>query len=562
MSVANAFGWFLWKRHWAELCAIVACMLLIRLSVEKVMDRSAPWDLWLLALWVLSLILAVLSVTLIGRLANGDSRTSLTNSGSGYPGFMMTLPVSDGWLVLAPMVFGFGVIFVLFVLFYILLSVPQRYPARDLQEPLIFAWAFTICLQAVSWSKVGKAALKITIAACLVGLGFVLFVVCMIFRRQIGLEIIPLAYACLAAVALVLAVPGFGRARHGIDRAEQLQLPWVRLPLVRRESERPRELSVWRRQGVVLPAITVCTCALYLLACRYMSPNIAIQPNVSMDMKALLHPRGLIAIIFVVALLIGAIPRKSDVFRSDLTIQPFVSTRPQSGALFVSAIFKSAVLSAILTGLLLAASTFPFLVSFAPLNSRTLGGGTFMTKLPVLFFLTAALILGVWNVQTVLLPGELSGRRLAQWAGVLAVFVLVAFTFSALQGHVIFQLEILVLNIVVAAKLVTALVSASALVRKRLMPVWKVGTIFAGWAAFVAILLFCYLQMFPSSDWQQSIPGYPTVWVVPGITAPPSQYISNWMQVNMQFIVGLAVAITPLARLFLAPLAYEWNRHR
>jgi hypothetical protein len=560
LRMLKGFGLPLWRRHRIELGGLIALMI-----VGRVADYEASAKALVLGQAILFGLLASVSyltmgvawLVFIARVANGDSEASISNaksSRSAYPGFMMTLPASDGWMAFVPMLFAVASMTVLFGLFGIL-HTPAFSPLAVVGWG-VYVTSLTVSLQAVAWSRVpGRYTKAIAAGALLFG---AIFLASYLQYYRLGFSLIPEVYACIGIVAMMFVVPGFARARHGYADVRFRTAATRRSSSNTRIKDLPRFRSgvetltwmCWRRQGLVLPAIALATCLLYISP-QFLYPHGGshfMPGGVSADfaegtlgsMNLLVKPAFVLLFLLGMAFMTGATPRKSDFYRADLRLQPFLSTRPQSGADYINVLVRTSAMSSFLTALIVG-WTMGVLCFVGHLRTDELGFGLdqdFFSAAPgpiaTANLCFATLFLVIWNAQTFLMAPDLVGRRLASYVPVLLLGAFLILTInSSWPGHFNWLSEIVqgILWTLVALKLCAVAAFGLALVRRKLLSQWTLAASFSGWAIVSLVLGAGYATAFPKTG-------------------------------DFDFFAPCFMVVTPIARFFAAPFALEINRHR
>jgi hypothetical protein len=143
-------------------------------------------------------------------------------------------------------------------------------------------------------------------------------------------------------------------------------------------------------------------------------------------------------------------------------------------------------------------------------------------------------MLVVWNLQTFLIAGELSGRRLVSYIPVAMLGgFLIAVIESTWPGHVNWfsGMTSIILWSTVGANFIVAGVAAMVLVHRKLASSAQLGIGAVGWSVCVVLLAASFSVVFPITG-------------------------------DFLFFLPCAMVLTPFTRFLLAPLTYEWNRHR
>lgn len=542
--LASAFLWSLWKIHQIELPVLVCLIVGIRISMSLEIGLRGVWN------GLLHLGLGFVWLTFIARLANGDSEASVTNSntkGSAYPNYMLTLPVSDRWMVYAPMVFAAVCMSGLTGLYTVLMS---KWTNGIIMAGLdLFLTSITISLQAISWSKIGGSFSKILLSGALIFGPIPLAAFLGYFQRSMFL--IPEIYCGIALTAIVLVQAGFARSRHGYSLRSRVELSLPQSSRTARAKEIPHFKSgletliwiLWRRQGIILPIATTAVCVLYGLF-PLMAPSghtVIIEDGLQIiSAYSAIKPGIILCVLLGTALITGAIPRKEDLFHPSLHLHVFTTVKPLSSlelafALVVNSLKSSALTTLVLSGTL---ATLVFAVHI-PLSGFGFGQapelfqGSSGAILPA-FASLVTLFLLVWNLQTFMLAADLSGRRMIS---LLPVVLLSGFLVLAIIGNASnvpatsFWLCRAMPWVIVGANIVIACFAGTVLIRRRFISLFQIGVASTVWFVCAMLLsaVLAQIKLFAGGS----------------IAAMP------WVMI-----------LIPFTRFLIAPLLLDWNRHR
>jgi hypothetical protein len=336
-SPTLALLWLTWGRHRWGLAVLV--LGLVGLCA---LHRALPTDAFVsettMVVLSISITLAFVYIIYVFSYAELGARVRT----SGFPPWLFTLAVPTSRLVLWPMLSGALTIAVTWmaVAYFLLqpagLHVSIVWPALALAVSL--AW-----IQAMDWSPLGGVTKALAAAAVLIGTWL-----------PLSDESLPdgavIAVPCLLPLAFVVAVAGVGYARRG-GQADGLG-SWLLarvaawLPRRQRPFPAPGHALLWwetRRNGIVLPIVAGCLLLLLLLH-RW-------------DMATLLGMilGDLFFLLPVLAVLVGCVLGKADIWARPLRLSSFFGIRPVRTGDLVIAKLKMGALSVLATWLLIAA---------------------------------------------------------------------------------------------------------------------------------------------------------------------------------------------------------------
>jgi hypothetical protein len=263
---------------------------------------------------------------------------------------------------------------------------------------------------------------------------------------------------------------------------------------------------------------------------------------------------GLVFLVLIVVLITppflaraaGATVRRTTAGSDSHGISPFLATRPLTSAALVAAKMKVTVASTVLAWLFVAittpiamtlSGTWVLLIDRITGTTAAIGGPR---TLAIGVVLGAVLLLSTWRQLVQSLYVGLTGREWLVKANVFGalflIFLLVPFIKWAWEHKRvvawIWDAVPAILAILVALKTITALGVYRALARRRVLTERALVTSAALWCAGV-------FALYGTAVWFWDTPLLP-------------HYVMGMM----------AILIVPLTRVSLAPLAFDWNRHR
>jgi len=464
----------------------------------------------------------------------------LTARRSMYPTRLFTLPVTTAALAGWPMVYGTVAI--------VLLGLAARLaPWPGFDVPLwavLFAAVVMAWMQALTWTAYPMRGLRVLAA---VGLLTVMDIVCVV---GIAFEAADPLMAALLAPQLPLA---YVAARAAVAGARRGDVPEWRpagvalRPVTDAPRHRPRPFatpagaqrwSEWRQHGWSLP-VWVAIVLPFASALLFLDGGTGAFVRITLIIMLLTPP--------VMAAFVGVtLARASQGNPGAYGVSPFLATRPLTSAALVGAKLRVALLTTLAAWLLVGAAiplalslseTWPVVIDHAR-RTRDIIGTPRTVALALL--LLGMLIAATWKRLALSMYVGLSGRpwlvktHLGVNLAILAI-VLPLFDWVAGNRDVLLALwnaapwiaGVLAGLKVAAAGWVTARLDEARLVDRRVL----VG----GAACWLIAVTALYALL---------------VWIAGAPQTP--RYI----------LMLVAILVVPLARLYAAPLALAWNRHR
>jgi hypothetical protein len=554
-SPAFGLGWHLWRRYHFFGIATVSYGVLLALCVPFAI-RAHLQSVLLTAAGPLVIALFV-SISLF---ANPDA--DIVGISSGYPSYLLTLPVRTRTLVFWPMLYGITTVVLSWLALGRLILNPLG-ADLPLWWPALILAALVSCIQAVFWLPLGvpylRMGLVVLVSLSLGGLG-----IRGAFLLLPGLMVA--VFSCVIALAYRIAVYGVARARRGdtpewtlrserAGGAPPAQKPFATPLTAQRWYE-------WRRNGILLPMIIAVNCL--LLVCLVWkaqdhTPLDLLHPIVPSDEV----PAGLagiqvsvglkFAMIYLpcitplLAMGIGCGIWRADNRKPDHSLNPFYAVRPLSSAALVGAKFHMAACSTLLTWAIVLLFEAVLLfhsaqdgITVAPLGRLLLPYVSLKSGLLALLGLAAAILL-TWKGQVGALFIDLSGRpwlansyAMLVTGGQSGFFVLLTLINTKYPEAWPSLLKALPYEIVCAVllKLTAGSWALNRCRQRHLIGARTMIQIGIGWLllALGYWALLCFL-----------------------LPAVPS---------GIGLLLCAVVLFLPLTRLALAPLAFDWNRHR
>jgi hypothetical protein len=575
---AAPLAWLIWRRHRWPAALLLTYGTGLALATHACLPGPASTRL---SLSLASLPLLFGLLYLMAAFAYPDA--DLTSPHSGFPRPMLILPARTGELVFWPMLFGTSLIALAWVGLARTILIPAGVVVPiGWAAALLAGWL--ACLQALCWSPLGLPYLRLVVALLL----FPSLAAAGIIASLNGVAPASLtaAYLALIAVAYAAAVAGLAHARRG-DSPEWRWLlrragsagaaaPGARAPLALASSLSPHAPFAsplqaqlwleWRRHGLMGPLFVGGLCLLLTIPLAWihdLAPLGAsgLFPSLR-DLELNLWVKLQQGCLFWPVILSGISGglRSSRARRGDLSLPPFVAARPMSGSAFVFAKLQMAAWSTLAAWAVLLLFVFGWLLTPARLGDRSGPLLLFllraMTPKTGLLLLPGLLLLvfWTWKNQAESLCIEMTGRRwlvygfpAAVYGLGLAAFVLFAHWSSGPREIDLRHTSVptyvpWLVGLAVTLKAVGTVSAMRALLRRRLAAPRLLGGLVAGWL-LTAAGLFAWLLALERAG------------LFDGCPLPPALFVPG-------YLAAAAVLFVPLARLALAPLALEWNRHR
>lgn len=536
-AAGRAFAWEFTRRHRWGFGAIaigVAAIVFIRLAFLD-FGETVPMEegerFAILVVVPLTIVFTyLLAVFTFGLTGDVGARQSM------FPSRLFTLPVRSGELALWPMLYGATLMAALWLIFRAFAVWPSGVPVPVFWPALAIASLLTWA-QALSWMPYPLPGLRVIATLLCLSLIETMTFVALHFKAS------ELTMAALLAPQLPLA---YLVARVAVARARRGQTPSWTIPLGagRRVGARafasPQSAQAWfewKRHGMTLPYL-VASLLPFELAILWVTGETKLVYVVLVGV--LLTPPFLAGFTaFTIA--------KPSLGSGDASgVSPFIATRPLSSAALIGAKLKMTVWSTVVAWLLVVAAvpialrlsgTWDMVAAFARHCVADFGAPR---ALVLLLLVIGAFVLATWRMLVQTLYVGLAGRvwLTRTWLSLTLLALclvgpamelvftnrrLLAWLWDAAR----WLIPLAALLKLAAGLRVTALLYSSGLVSD--------GALLAGAAAWSATVLAVYALL---------------AWWVDTILFP------------VHLLGALAILMVPLARLFVAPLALAWNRHR
>jgi hypothetical protein len=530
-SPALALNWQIWGRHrWglagallvlAIVCAMPQAYPSARLTSD-VSGTGAPL--------VMAIVMPFAFVMLY--LAYVFSHAELGNGArsSGFPLWMLTLPVRTPWLVVWPMLSAAVTVALSwlavawFALNKVGLEVPLVWPALGLASSLVW-------IQAIDWSPLGFMTKALVAGAVLAGL----------WTGLLHGDTHNATFAALPGVLLlgfVAGVTGVSRLRRGASIGFTIArlpgLPWRISREQRFATARQAQFWLeWRRNGSLLPLVAACW---VLLVGLFMV--LSGDGNVKTMMGA--TPYLLLILAPVAGLLLG----KPDVWSRQVGLPTFAAARPLTCGDMVLIKLRMAALSLAAAWLVLAVGLAIWLATgthYADLR-HTLEQIPQEQRSAKLYVELAAAVLGFFGFNLLFMAGtfvvSFTGRF---WLLLATLFLYLGGIPNLIAMDAPSVFKEYRLELATAALVIKLLLAGWAFrhgYRRGLISGAGIAGLLGTWLATVGCTFLAFCLVHPENG----------------------RNITYLHQVR-DYALGIAL-FCPLARIALAPLALAWNRHR
>jgi hypothetical protein len=581
---ALSLGWHLWRRHRMGISLVAGYLAgLIILAHAPALGLASS------TIYMLSIPCAFGILYLMGICTHSDADVATLESG--YPSYLLVLPVRTRTLVIWPMLYGTLAVSITWMALAEFVIRP-RGAALPVFWPAAMLAAMTAILQAIFWSPVPLRYLRLLfVLVGIPGLG-----VLSAIGLQRGMSSPEMTWMFLAflPVAFAAALRGVTLARCGesgysarpfgegirsriavVDRllGQVWELlsgsnPARSLPARRLAFQSPQQAQFWyerHRNGGMLPILVAAACIAFSVPLLWIRERVVLDPallpgwrasvEINAYVKTYLIP--LLAAPVLIAATIGSGIRRSEDKRSDRIFTSFLATRPLSDLDLVVPKWKAAAWSCLTAWCILVIFVIVWLLlpartgtETAPLLCLLLKHATFQSAIAGILFVVL-MFAWTWRCQVIGTFATLSNRRwlvygypaLIHGSYLFALVVGVNWfavpeaaptpaTFSALAGE--FVAVILLLKACATAGIFFTLH------RHRLVPahilIWALvlwtGAVLALWAAL---------------HWLFTA-GFFSIKIVPE------------MLCSDRALLAIAALSVPIARLAAAPIAMSWTR--
>lgn len=539
MSPPGAIAWEFWRRHrWGW--GAIAAYLLVMIGVKSwafvhghilTIDDGETFGLFVM-LPLSATILYAITVFTFGLTGDLAARESL------FPPRLLRLPMTTRSLTRWPMLFGAIAMVFLWTATRSLLVLPPNITI-PVVWPAVLGVAMLGWAQAATWMPYGLRGARVIVTVLWLTMidAVVLLAITLEAPEWVMVTMlapqIPIAWRVAeAAVARARRgdVPDWGRsaasAVTGVTRSKPFASPAA-----------AQVWYEWRHHGWNFPALVAIVVPVELL--------LFFTTGGAPGLVFLILTGVLITPPFL-ARAAGATVRRTTAGSDAHGIPPFLATRPLPSAALVSAKMKVTVASTALAWLFVAittpiamtlSGTWVLLVDRVANTATAIGGPR---TLAIVVVLGAVLLLSTWRQLVQSLYVGLTGREWLVKANVFGalflVFLLVPFMKWAWEHKRvlawIWDAIPAILAMLVALKTFVAVAVYRALARRRVLTEGALVTSAALWCGGV-------LALYGTAVWFWATPILP-------------HYVMAMM----------AILIVPLTRVSMAPLAFDWNRHR
>lgn len=539
-SAAAAFAWEFRARHrWglAALAAAVIVLAILKIVVFAIHNRI-DFDNEQTFAFVVIIPLTGAFFYFLGVFSFGLSGDVVARE-SMYPKRLFTLPVSSTALAAWPMIYGCAAGIALWFTMRAVGSWPSSVYMPSVW-PGLLAGTMLAWTQAVTWLAYPVRGMRVITAALLLTAIDVVVMTAYELRIREGVMLTVLA----PSIPLAFLV-----ARAAVKRARRGEVPeWRLFSRASRGGGRtngrfdsPRHAQVWfewRQHGRSLPML-VALLLPFELALMFLFPDTPVI-IVETVVLALLSPP--LMAVFVAA----TVSRPAESVAENFGLQPFIATRPLTGAALIGAKLRTAMWSTLATWALVLAGcaasltlsgTWPAVTRIAEWLADALGPAR---AIAVGAFLLLVLMGSTWKQLVQSLYVDMSGREWAIKGTMFATLALLTIGFPlllwALGSRVaisrLWQALPTILTLLVLLKLALA---AFVIRRTSLRGLLTARSLLAGAIAWDAAVFAVFGVL---------------AWTLPSIIVPRYS------------LLLIAILVVPLARVAAAPLAVAGNRHR
>lgn len=541
-SPALGFAWLIWQKNrvgfllfglYLAFLAIASFALPAPIFEEVWQGLTAPFGFGMLFL--------------MGSFYSSD--TDLIGTRSGYPNHLFTLPLNTRTLVLWPMVYGIGSVSLVWI-FYAAVVLESHGMRGLIWWPATLLATLTACLQSLSWYPVPlpylRTILAFVVLIALTGLAAIGWL------TDLSVSILSIVYLSLIPIAAWTSLRGVTLARTGNVR-ERAWLP-ARTPNdtpIRRFTS-PQQAQFWlewKRNGLQFPLLTLLICLLLTALLAFRGSGEVVPLGIGSIEVPVTVRLWLLCLLWAPfsAATIGCCSHKATTFRPDMTLQPFLATRPISSFDLVLTKIRLAAVSTLSAWAILGFFFAGWL--FLPAKDGAKSGTIASLILPYLNLksgvvataLFVGLIIWTWKSQISNLAILLTGRRalIDGYSTAVPLAAAVCIGLSAVRitedPSVINEMVRYLPRIAIGVALLKGIVIIAAFIalhRQSLVDQLMLTRLAGIWLLVVAGLV-AFLR-----------------WLLPTELAPTS-YIA----------LGVFLFL-PLTQCLVAPLALHWNRHR
>jgi hypothetical protein len=337
-SPALALGWELWARNRLGLSIIMAGFLAAALLGQVLPAGSPARTVGEVTQGLLMFIFVYLLSVFV------YSANSLEGKKTGFPPRLFALPVRTSLLVAWPMLYGMAAVVLLWIGAWLLILIPCGISDRIEWWPALMFAALMASFQAISWTLVHSALLRLTVAIIILpSIALSIAVYCARYNLQITVAQLALLLCAVIVLAYAAAVAGVARDRRGDGLSwawagRMLSRVWPLLPDRRQPFASPGAAQRWlevRRHAWMLPAFT----AMFLVM-LFWATALPLGPGEvgQVVVAAFTFP-------VLLAFFAGFGMGKTSFWTSDYRLSSFLAARPLSSAALARAKLQAAVVS-------------------------------------------------------------------------------------------------------------------------------------------------------------------------------------------------------------------------
>jgi len=548
-SPSTAIVWEIWAAHRRSWLLVLAVIPIWAVMCQVFSDNFNLQHSELIK--GLSFIPAMLTTSLVMSIFN-FTEVNHRKGFAGFPQRLFTAPMPTWSLVAIPMACGVAGVVLLYFAWAVCVFRPAgvdlmiRWPAILLAVAVVFYQSIIWCL---SGFRITRLIVLGIVMTCLVGVGFIPFMPTKLREdwTEVRLTII-LAILSVGAFAASVVVVGSQRRGGGQGWAWRRELarrlsdaiPHVQWNL--KTPDRALLWMEWRLSGLVLPAAVLFALLLIMGPASWIAGYGPKATGMAVAWISVLP--------ILLAVPIGQGIAKPDFWSLELSLPPFLTTRPISGAQIVAAKMKSAAISTLLTwGLVLLISPvwlylncdLEFLRDTRGML-RTVYAPFSQWAIPALFIVAAMLL--TWSL---LVGGIWRGYSGRTWffytlvglniSAFIASWTFFAWLFDTGEDHGSPFVDVLpwlpwILAACFIAKSWSALAVMNVATRYKLISSSSIKKYFCVWVAGASVLIALAWFISPAVEWMRDI------------------------------LILVALLMMPVTRFAAAPLAVAWNRHR
>jgi hypothetical protein len=591
-SPALGLAWQLWERHRLGI-SLLGAYLLALIAVANFVPAAYFSQI---SVFMSAMFFGFGLLYLMGVFTYPDADVAATVSG--YPPYLLTLPVRTRDLVFWPMLYGTITVAAGWIVLAEWVVLP-RGGIVGIWWPAAMLAAILACLQAIFWSPVGlpymRLVLSLAVIPLLMTIGFT--------AGQNGTPAAALTafFLCIVPVAYAIAYNGVARARRG-DSPEYAWFP-ERAPhpeVVEVVDGQKAALRTWKpfktgsvaqlwvewkRNGIIFPLMTIGVCLLYTIPVFLVKETAPLSPHaewaqsfaagrngplpnpglggVELNVWVKTYLLSFLMMTVFFGSIIGGGLRKGDTRKKDLSLHLFLATRPMTDLEMVWIKLKAAAMSSLAAWGVMTLFIILWLMAPGKEGGRTapflLLAWEYVTPEGILLFALClfGLFAWTWRNQVVTLFVDLSGR--AWLVTGYPIFMFIVMTAAVINGTKYISEDAHSLHphnwqaisfwagvILIVLKYALAVWSVQKLRQHQLIKPDALAKLIGAWCltTFAVFGLLILLRA--------QVPACAAFLGQPDITPA----------LTTQNLALFAIMFVPFNRLALAPLSLAWNRHR